>query len=389
MELKVRGVLLGQSKASDIVVRDGMVVSVRSAGTGKCDAGSKTSMIGPTLFDTQVNGLRGINLQTPSLRTEDVLAITDALAQGGVSHWIPTLITGEIETMIHACRTVAAAMRDKTVARAVPGIHLEGPYISPMDGPRGAHPREHVRPPNLREFDRLYKAADGKIAYVTMAPEVKGAEAFIRALTDRGVQVSLGHHNGTPDDIARAVDAGATMCTHLGNGLASTIHRHNNPLWPQLADDRLKAGLIADLHHLPAPVLKSFVRMKRPENVILVSDCVHIAGLPPGQYQLSDLAVELLPTGRICLSGTDLLAGSSLMLLQGVLNAVHATDLSFEQAFACAGAIPGKLFGLNHHFALPKAGSKADFICFEIRKQKQGPPKATIRAVLIHGERRV
>lgn len=388
MQLKIRGVLLGQSKASDIVVRDGTVASIHPASAGKCDAGSKTSMIGPTLFDTQVNGLRGINLQTPSLRPEDVRAITDALAQGGVSHWIPTLITGAFDTMAHACRTVAAALRDKVVAHAVPGIHLEGPYISPMDGPRGAHPKEHVRTPSLREFDRLYKAADGKIAYVTMAPEVKGAVAFIRALTERGVRVSLGHHNGTPDDIARAVDAGATMCTHLGNGLASTIQRHNNPLWPQLADDRLKAGLIADMQHLPAPVLKSFVRMKGPENVILVSDCVHIAGLPPGEYKLSDLAVELLPTGRICLSGTDLLAGSSLMLLQGVMNAAAATDLTIEQAFACAGAIPGKLFGLNHRFALPKPGAKANFICFDIHKQEQGPPKATIRAILIHGERK-
>jgi len=382
VETRIRGTIVGQKTVSDIVVRDGKVASIKAAGRNRVDVGSRTTLIGPTLFDIQVNGVRGIDLQAPIVTPEDVRSVTDMLAAWGVSQWVPTIITGPLDAMAHACRTVAEAMQDRTVARAVPGIHLEGPYISPLDGPRGAHSKDYVRNPSIREFDRLYKAAEGRILYVTIAPELDGAPAFIKAVVSRGVAVALGHHNGSADDIARAVDAGARLSTHLGNGLASTIHRHHNPLWPQLADDRLAAGLIADLEHLPAPVLKTFVRAKRPRNVILTSDCVHIAGLKPGKYQLGGMAVELLPSGRICLSGTDLLAGSSLMLLQGVVNAARVTDLSIEEAFSCASNIPAKLFNLTRRFSLPTVRAKADFVAFGVVKGK-----AEVRTVYIDGNR--
>lgn len=385
METRIRGIVLGNGTPSDIIVRDGKIISVQAAGPMRPDVGSSQSIIGPTLLDIQVNGAYGIDLQSPSLAPEDLRRITDLLASKGVSRWIPTLITGPIETMEHACRVIAESMQDKVVARAVPGIHLEGPYISPMDGPRGAHAKEYVRKPSVRELDRLQKAANGKVLYMTLAPEVNGAPAFIKALVRRGVVVALGHHHGNADQIAKAVDAGARLSTHLGNGLASTIHRHHNPLWPQLADDRLAAALIADLEHLPAPVLKTFVRAKRCDHVILTSDCVHIAGLPPGPYLLGTIAVELLPSGRICLSGTDLLAGSSLMLLQGVVNAAHATDLTLEQAFACATTIPANVLGLKCRFPRPAIGAKADFVLFDIENAPDGKPNVKVRCVYVNG----
>ncbi len=388
MELLIRGTILGAASASDIVVRDGTITSIRPAGEARPDAGSATSIVAPTLFDIQVNGACGVDLQSPDVTPEDLRRVTDLLAAKGVSRWIPTLITGPLATMERACRVVAEAMQDEAVARAIPGIHLEGPYISPMDGPRGAHAKAFVRTPSLREFDRLYKAADGHVLFVTLAPEVEGAPAFIKGMVRRGVAASLGHHNGTADQIARAVDAGATLSTHLGNGLASTIHRHHNSLWPQLADDRLAAALIADLEHLPPEVLKTFVRAKGPDRIILTSDCVHIAGLPPGPYRLGTVAVELLPTGRICLSGTDLLAGSSLMLLQGVINAAHATDLTLEQAFACATTIPARILGVPARFPKPAVGTKADFVLFDAGHGRSRKPLAKAHCVYVRGERR-
>jgi N-acetylglucosamine-6-phosphate deacetylase len=290
--------------------------------------------------------------------------------------------------MEHGCHVIAEARKDQCLARVIPGIHIEGPYISPLDGPRGAHAKEHVRNPDLREFNRLQKAARGNILYLTLAPELDGAPEFIRAIVARGVMVALGHHNANAEQIANAVRAGARLSTHLGNGLGSTIHRHLNPLWPQLAADRLTAALIADLEHLPLAVLKSFVRAKGPQRVILTSDCVHIAGLEPGKYSLGGLPVEMLPSGRICLSGTDLLAGSSLMLLQGVVNAAHVTDLSLEQAFASASTIPARLLGLKYRFPAPVPGAKADLILFDTANGDGGRPKVTVRCVYINGERR-
>lgn len=388
MELKLRGRLLGRETPSDVVVRDGKVISVTPSGRGRADAGSRSAIFAPTLFDMQVNGAFGVDLQSLSLTAEDVGNLTRLLAARGVSCWMPTIITGALDSMEHGCRVIAEAVKDREVGRAVAGIHIEGPFISPQDGPRGAHALAHVRKPSLREFDRLQKAAEGRIRCVTTAPELNGALAFIKGLVSRDVTVSLGHHNANADQIARAVDAGARLSTHLGNGLGSMIHRHLNPLWPQLAEDRLAAGLIADLEHLPAQALKTFIRAKRPERVILTSDCVHIAGLAPGKYKLGINAVELLPSGRVCLIGTDFLAGSSLMLLQGVINAAETTGLTLEQAFASASDIPARLFGSNRRFTPPKPGSKADFVLFDIDRTSQGNATAVVRSVFIDGVQR-
>lgn len=382
----VRGKLIGESKLSDVVVRNGKVESVKPAGRGKPHIGGPNALIGPTLFDIQVNGFGGVNLQGSKVEPEDFAQINAGLAKWGVSHWIPTLITGAQRDMEHGCRIFVEASQDKDVARAVPGMHLEGPYISPADGPRGAHAKQHVRKPSIREFDRLMTAADGKITYTTVAPEVPGAIEYIRAVTKRGVVVSLGHHNGNADQIARAVDAGARLCTHVGNGIASQINRHFNPLWPQLADDRLTCSFIADLEHLPEPALKTFVRAKGPERTILTSDVVHITGLKPGHYDLGGMPVELKSTGRICLSGTELLAGSSLVLLQGIVNAAEHTDLTLEQAFASASTVPATVLGLKHRFDLPRRGKKADFIVFELTGPK-GRQKAKVRASFVNGRR--
>ena len=383
MPYVVRGVIVGQTSASDVVVDDGRVVAIRPEGRGRADLGAKTALIGPTLFDIQVNGLEGIDLQAATLTPEDVRTMTAGLARWGVSHWVPTLVTGPLATMERSCRAIAEALEDKAVARAVPGLHLEGPYISPQDGPRGAHPRRYVRKPSLREFDRLFKAADGKILYTTVAPECAGAVAFIKGLVRRGVVVALGHHNATAAQIGKAVDAGARLCTHLGNGLAPHIPRHINPLWPQLADDRLAASFIPDLEHLPPDAFKTFVRAKGPDNVILTSDCVHVALLEPGRYDLAGSAIELQPSGRVCLSGTELLAGSALMLLQGVINAARVTDLTLAQAWASAGSIPARLLGLPHRFGPPKPGRKANFVVVD------APPSKPIRVrgVFIRGTR--
>lgn len=383
----VRGIFAGAEEPSDILVDNGVIAKIRPAGRGTPALGSKTSIIGPTLFDIQVNGANGIDLQDCSVTPDDVCALNDYLAEQGVSHWIPTIITGSANDMVHGCRVIAEALREPRVRRAVPGIHLEGPYISPEDGPRGAHDKKHVREPSVEEFEEFMRAAHNNIAYITVAPEVEGAIPFIREVVKRKVRVALGHHNASPGDIERALGAGAVLSTHLGNGLQGTMNRHCNPLWPQLAHDGLTASLIADLEHLPPQVLRTFIRAKEPKRVILTSDCIHLAGLKPGSYDLGGAAVRLLPSGRVCLSGTEYLAGSSLLLLQGVVNAMHFGGLTLKQALACASTIPGRLFGLKHRFTLPKEGAKANFIVFTITKSKTRW-RSKVKAVFIGGEQR-
>ncbi len=384
VDMLVRGTLMGQAGAWDIHIAKGRIVSIRRAGRGRADWGSRHSIIAPPLFDIQVNGWGGIDLQSPTLSVEDVCRLSRGMAAHGVGYWIPTLITGPLGLMERTCRIIAQARRDPVIRRAIPGIHIEGPFISPHDGPRGAHAKDYVRKPSLRAFARLQQAAGGAICYITLAPEWNGAPAFIREATAQGVTVAIGHHDASAEQISGAIEAGARLCTHLGNGIASMIHRHFNPIWPQLADDRLAASLLADLDHLPEPVLKSFVRVKGPERTILASDCVHLAGLKPGRYALGGMAVELLPTGRICLSGTDLLAGSSCMLLQGVINAARTTDLTLEQAIACATTVPARILRIPLRFKPPRPGAKAEFIVFDIKKDP-ARWQAVLRGVFLDG----
>ena len=384
--LLLRGIIPGDNDASDLRLEGGVVMRLSRAGKDAADFGSEQAILAPALFDMQVNGAGGHDLQGAELRVETVQAITDYLAAWGVARWVPTLVTGPIDEMEHGCRVIAEALQDRRLAKTIPGIHLEGPWISPEDGPRGAHPQAHVRPPNRREFHRLYRAAEGKISYVTLAPEWPGAPAFIRMLVSGGITVALGHHQADARQIAAAADAGARCCTHLGNGAAAQMHRHHNPLWPQLAEDRFYASLIADLHHLPAPVLKSFARIKGPDRVILVSDCVNLAGLRPGKYRFAGAEVEMKRNGKICLSGTDLLAGSSLMLLQGVVNAWRHTDLSLAQAFAAATINPATLMGLRKPPVRPQAGRRANLIVFRPDDSGRVTQK-DIEAVFIDGAR--
>lgn len=387
-QIIVRGTLIGADSPSDVFIdQDGIVSAVRPISKLTPHLGSQDALIAPTLFDIQVNGAFGIDLQDDALCPEHVYPLSKRLASCGISAWIPTLITASQESLLRKCRVFAELLQDPNFAASVPGIHLEGPYISPHDGPRGAHAREFVRKPSIREFEKLFKAAEGRICYVTLAPESEGAIRFIRAVKSLGVSVALGHHAAMPEQITRAVDAGANLCTHLGNGLASQIHRHHNPLWAQLADDRLTASVIADLEHLPPPVLKCFVRMKGVSRIILTSDVVHLAGLPSGEYTLMGVPVRLRRSGRICLAGTDLLAGSSLMLLQGVVNAASTTDLTLDQAFQCAGTIPARFFGLRKTFQLPKPGSPADFIVFRLKDTQRGK-NVEVLASFVDGRRR-
>ena len=380
----VRGRILDAGRAVDILVRDGRIARISPARAAAADFGHESAIIGPTLFDIQVNGAFGASLQDSDLDPQVLSTITEKLAAWGVSHWVPTLITAPLDAMENSCRVIAQALRkNRRLARAIPGIHLEGPCISPEDGARGAHKREYVRVPNTKEFDLLWRAAEGRITYTTVAPDQARAAAYIRHVVSRGVVVSLGHHAATAQQITAAVDAGARMCTHLGNGLSSQMHRHFNPLWPQLAEDRLHASFIADMHHLPQAVLSSFVRCKRPALTMLTSDAVHLAGMRPGKYDLLGMGVELRKDGKICLIGTDLLAGSSLMLLQGVVNTWRCTDLSLEEALRSASIIPARLLGLRHPFHTPRMGDRANVVAFESGER---PNEARILTAVVHGQ---
>ena len=253
--------------------------------------------------------------------------------------------------------------------RRIGGIHLEGPFISAEDGPRGAHPRDHCRPPDWDEFRQLQDAAHGRIRILTMSPEYPGVVEFVRRVVESGVRVSIGHTNADSEQIRAAVDAGASMSTHLGNGAHANLQRHPNYVWDQMAEDRLVASLIADGYHLPPAVVKCLVRAKSPERVILISDITSLAtrsGTAPGQYTDSSLgAVEVLDSGRVVVAGQrHYLAGAILPLRVGVANVMRFAQVDLATAINMASIRPAQMLGLQQDRFAP--GVKADLIQFEM-----------------------
>jgi N-acetylglucosamine-6-phosphate deacetylase len=244
----------------------------------------------------------------------------------------------------------------------IPGVHVEGPHLSPESGPRGAHPREHIRPPSIVEFDRWQRASGDLVKLVTLSPHFAEAPKYIAALRDRGILVSIGHTHASPDQIRAAVDAGATLSTHLGNGLDEMLPRHPNLLWTQLAEDRLTSMFIADGHHLPSDTLKVMLRAKGLDKAVLVSDLVALGGMPPGFYEASvGGLVELTPDGRLRLPGTPFLAGSAVPLKDSV-SFLATTYLSLSDSLRLATQNPARFLGRTGKL---QVGAPGDLIQFK------------------------
>jgi N-acetylglucosamine-6-phosphate deacetylase len=338
--------------------------------------------IAPALFDLQINGCDGRSFNSPTLTIDDVRHVVQVCHRHGIGGLCPTLVTNSADALLHGFATLRRACEtDAALAHAIPALHLEGPYISPDDGPRGAHPKQFVRPPNWDEFCRFQDAAGGRIRLVTLAPEHDGALRFIERLVASGVVVSLGHTNATGVRIREAIAAGATLSTHLGNGAHAVLPRHDNYIWEQLAADELWASVICDGHHLPPAVIRCILRVKTPARSILTCDASSLAGLPPGRYSEWGQDFEILPSGRIVVCGTSYLAGSSAFTDLCVGHALQHGGVSLADALDIAGARPRQLLRLEPQSL--DVGAPADLVLFD---WSPGQP-FHVRTTLVRGAR--
>jgi N-acetylglucosamine-6-phosphate deacetylase len=332
--------------------------------------------LAPGWVDLQINGYGGREFNAPDLSPADVIAIGQRLTRFGVTRFCPTLTTASREAIVAGLTTICQACQASPEFDAlVAGIHLEGPYISAEDGARGAHPRAHCRQPDIEEFELFARAAEGRIRLVTLAPELDGASRLVAHLVTRGVRVAIGHTAANSAQIRAAVDAGATMSTHLGNGAHSMLRRHPNYLWDQLADDRLTATLIVDGHHLPPAVVKTFVRAKSAERIVLVSDLSGLAGLPPGRYDSELCPLEILDDCRLVVAGQrELLAGAAEPIGAGVVGVMRWAGADLATAAAMASIRPARALGID--VASLAVGERADLVTFDLPLDAQGLPTA-------------
>lgn len=339
--------------------------------------------LSPGLIDLQVNGYRGHDLNSGLLSADHVEKLSSELCKVGIAAYLPTLITASEECLCQRLSSIKEAQRSLPCSsRMIAGIHIEGPSISLKDGPRGAHPAEHIRFPSIAEFERWQHAAGGLICMITIAPELSGSTEFIKHVSQQGVCVALGHSDASDDDITHAVDAGAQMSTHLGNGIANMLPRHPNALWAQLAEDRLNISLILDGHHLPRSTARSMIRAKGIDRVLLVSDSVKFAGMPPGRYS-SPIGgeVDVAGDGRVSIADTPYLAGSGTNLLDIVLSFTRFVGLPFIDGLTMATLNPARLLGRSASL-LP--GDRADFILFD---SDDNSGMASVRDIVFDGIR--
>ncbi len=298
--------------------------------------------------DLQVNGWLGRDFTEPGLTVEKLKEITREYVCRGTIAYCPTIFTGKIEGYQENFPVIAAAMKDPEIGAHILGIHLEGPFISPEPGAVGAHPKDYILEPDIETFDRFQEWAEGNIKILTVAPDQPGSIELIRHAAASGVVVSIGHHLASDEEMAGAAAAGAKLATHIGNGIPNEIHRHDNPLWWQLACDELSGLFITDGHHLPADFIKVALRAKTVDRFIVTSDASSLAGLPPGKYTVNNgLPVVINDAGRIYSAQTKGLAGSHSTIFECMNHLASLNLLSEDELWRVGRVNPLRVLGRN------------------------------------------
>ncbi len=349
-----------------IEVHQGIIRDIHNIDRLRKDA--ETLIVAPGLIDDQINGYVNVDFSGAGLSLNDITTAASAIRAGGVTTFVPTMITGSNELLISNLKLMdQACVSDNFISKSVPGIHLEGPYISAEEGYRGCHPLKYIHNPSWEEFVTFQEAAGGRIIQVTVAPELKGAMDFINRCSRAGIVVSIGHTAASAELVSEAVDNGAVLSTHLGNGCANMIHRHRNPLWAQLANDDLTISIIADGLHLLPEEMQVFYRVKGPDNIILVSDVIYLAGMNPGKYSFLGAEVVLTEEGMLLNPELNCLAGASFPLKKGVENMMKLTGCTLPQSVNMASVNVARILNLYDRGDLA-IGKRADLMLFELDK---------------------
>ncbi len=363
---QVQGILYSEGKPVTIEIADGKIANIKKI---KPTPDVPEIYIAPGLIDIQINGYMGVDFADQNLTLKDLRKATESLWRVGVTSFLPTITTNKFTQMVKSFSLLSSLAKDAQISKSIPGFHLEGPYISPEQGFRGAHLEKYIRKPDWTEFSQLQVSAQNMIKLITVAPEIEGAIPFVKKCVENGLIVALGHHNGSAENIDMAVKSGASLSTHLGNGCANMINRHLNPLWPQLANEKLSASIIVDGFHLNKEEVQCFYKIKGTDHTILVSDALDLAGLPPGEYTRREKQLVLTSENVVKFPAENVLAGAANPLIVCIGNMMKFTGCSLSDAIRMASTNPSKMLHLDNLGEI-KEGKRADLILFRIENNK-------------------
>ena len=358
--MRYKGINALTGEANEIEIRHTRITEIK-----KIAPSNELPYLAPGFFDMQVNGNKGYGYSHEDFSEDSIKKIISSLDASGTTRHLPTIVTISNERILKNLAIIARAVKDsEKIAAAITGIHIEGPYLSAEDGPRGAHEPAYIHDPVFSEFQTWQETAGGLIRLVTLAPERKGAIDFIKKVSATGVIVSIGHTAAEPKRIRQAIKAGARMTTHLGNGSHNLLPRLKNYIWEQLAADELSASIICDGFHLPKAVVKVFKRAKGLQRLILVSDVAYYAGLEPGIYRFENTNVQVFEDGHLGLAGTDYLAGAAHLLDRNIAQFMAYTQSTLAETIPLCTSNPFRILEFPDNYGKLEVDSPADFVLF-------------------------
>ena len=310
----------------------------------------------PGFVDEHIHGAGGSDGMDGTV--EDIAIIAKTIAAEGTTSFLVTTMTQSPENITKAMQAVKAYREANSEEGArVVGVHLEGPFIAAAH--KGAQPLEYVKTPDIEVFDGYNAASGNSIRIVTLAPEVEGAEAFIRHLTEKGIVSSIGHTGAKYPDIEKAVSCGASNVTHTYNAQSALHHREIGTVGSAMLLDDLNCELIADTIHVSVPAMRLLVKNKPLDKLTLITDAMRAKGIPDGVSELGGQVVYVKNGEARLEDGT--LAGSVLRMNRAVQNMVKKVGVPFTQAVDYATINPAKTLKIDSEAGSIEVGKRADF----------------------------
>ena len=358
MRLSARSAVVdGALTPVTIRVDDRLITALEPHADPEADIVLDEGILTAGLVDIQINGAFGVDFAAADEAGWD--AVAARLPSTGVTSFQPTLITAPLPQLIAGLDTATEArdrQEDGPYARIL-GVHLEGPWLAPRK--KGVHEARHLAEPTPEAVDALMSAVGFDIlTLLTLAPELPGALEAIKRLSSAGVTVSIGHTDATAAQVEAAADAGATLVTHIFNAQRGLAHREPGVPGAALSDSRYRVGLIADLHHV-APEICTLIFRAAPGRVVLVTDAIAAAGMPPGSYVLAGIPVVLGEDG-VPRNADGTIAGSALTLDQAVRNLL-GLGMPIPTVIEAASKVPAEALG-RADLGRIAVGARADLV---------------------------
>ncbi len=336
----------------------------------KVDAGGM--YVSPGFIETHMHGRKGYDAMDASF--EALNGISAALMPSGVTRFLATTMTMSEDNIKNAVVNAAKSIGKVEGAKLL-GLHMEGPFISVEH--KGAQPEEYIQKPSMEEFKKLCGGYEDIVRLITIAPETDGAIAFIKEISDKGVDVSMGHTNATYDEAMKGIDAGVVSSTHTYNGMKGLHHREPGALGA-VFDSDIFAEMIADGVHVHFAALRTLLKVKGVEKSILITDSLRAAGMDDGVYDLGGQQVTVKGGQAKLKNGT--IAGSTITLDRAVYNAMHHLGVTLPEAVRMASYNPAQLLGIDDMGEIKK-GNIADIILFD--------KDINIKGMYISGEKKI